>query len=85
MDTQELHRGRLIDHVQLIVRDLPAARTFYAAVFDALAIAAAEAAPPFIAPRRSARPRLKRFVETCIRSCDALPSKYQMNLGSGDE
>ena len=38
METQELHRGRLIDHVQLVVRDLPAAQTFYAAIFDVLNI-----------------------------------------------
>ena len=36
METQELHRGRLIDHVQLVVRDLAASRTFYAAVFEVL-------------------------------------------------
>ena len=36
METQELHRGRLIDHLQLVVRDLAASKTFYAAVFDAL-------------------------------------------------
>lgn len=34
----ELHRGRLIDHIQLVVRDLPAAQRFYAAVFDSLGI-----------------------------------------------
>ncbi|TIU44779.1 MAG: VOC family protein [Mesorhizobium sp.] len=33
METQELHRGRLIDHLQLVVRDLPASRRFYEAVF----------------------------------------------------
>ena len=38
METQELHRGRLIDHIQLVVRDLAAAQRFYAAVFDALQI-----------------------------------------------
>ena len=38
METQELHRGRLIDHVQLVVRDLSAARDFYTAVFDVLGI-----------------------------------------------
>jgi len=26
METHELHRGRLIDHVQLVVKDLPARR-----------------------------------------------------------
>ena len=36
METQELHRGRLIDHVQLVVRDLPASQRFYAAVMAAL-------------------------------------------------
>ena len=36
METQELHRGRLIDHLQLVVRDLEAARTFYTAVLGAL-------------------------------------------------
>ena len=36
METQELHRGRLIDHIQLVVRDLSASRTFYAAIFGAL-------------------------------------------------
>lgn len=34
----ELHRGRLIDHVQLVVRDLRASKAFYEAVFGALGI-----------------------------------------------
>ena len=38
METQELHRGRLIDHVQLVVRDLPASQAFYTAVFEALKV-----------------------------------------------
>ena len=38
METQELHRGRLIDHVQLVVRDLPASQAFYSAVFEVLGI-----------------------------------------------
>jgi catechol 2,3-dioxygenase-like lactoylglutathione lyase family enzyme len=38
MQTQEVHRGRLIDHVQLVVRDLPASQKFYAAIFDVLKI-----------------------------------------------
>jgi len=36
METQELHRGRLIDHLQLVVHDLPASRAFYAAVLEVL-------------------------------------------------
>lgn len=38
METQELHRGRLIDHLQLVVRDLAASQTFYGAVFKVLGI-----------------------------------------------
>jgi catechol 2,3-dioxygenase-like lactoylglutathione lyase family enzyme len=38
MEAQELHRGRLIDHLQLVVRDLQASRRFYTAVFGALGI-----------------------------------------------
>jgi catechol 2,3-dioxygenase-like lactoylglutathione lyase family enzyme len=38
METMELHRGRLIDHIQLVVKDLPASRTFYTAVFQVLGI-----------------------------------------------
>ena len=38
METHELHRGRLIDHVQLVVRDLAASQAFYQAVFDVLEV-----------------------------------------------
>ncbi|QDH71853.1 VOC family protein [Marilutibacter alkalisoli] len=38
METMELHRGRLIDHVQLVVRDLDASRRFYEAVLDVLGV-----------------------------------------------
>jgi catechol 2,3-dioxygenase-like lactoylglutathione lyase family enzyme len=36
METQLLHRGRLIDHIQLVVADLKASRAFYEAIFDVL-------------------------------------------------
>lgn len=38
METNELHRGRLIDHLQLVVRDLPASQRFYTAVLEVLGI-----------------------------------------------
>jgi catechol 2,3-dioxygenase-like lactoylglutathione lyase family enzyme len=38
METNQLHRGRLIDHIQLVVRDLEASRAFYTAVFATLEI-----------------------------------------------
>jgi catechol 2,3-dioxygenase-like lactoylglutathione lyase family enzyme len=38
MEAQELHRGRLIDHVQFVVADLQACRRFYDAVFKVLGV-----------------------------------------------
>ena len=38
MEIQQLHRGRLIDHIQLVVRDIAASEAFYTAVFKALEI-----------------------------------------------
>lgn len=38
METQELHRGRLIDHLQLVVRDLDASHRFYEAVLGVLGV-----------------------------------------------
>jgi catechol 2,3-dioxygenase-like lactoylglutathione lyase family enzyme len=36
MQTHQIHRGRLIDHVHLIVEDIERAKRFYAAVLGAL-------------------------------------------------
>ena len=38
MELATWHRGRLIDHVQLVVADLAACRRFYGAVFEVLGI-----------------------------------------------
>ena len=38
METMYLYRGRLIDHLQLVVRDLDASKRFYTAVFEVLGI-----------------------------------------------
>lgn len=38
METNELYRGRLIDHLQLIVSDIEASRRFYEATFKVLGI-----------------------------------------------
>lgn len=38
MKTQKLYRGRLIDHLQLVVRDLSVSRRFYEAIFGSLGI-----------------------------------------------
>ena len=38
METDQLHRGRLIDHLQLVVRDLAVSQAFYTAVLAALEV-----------------------------------------------
>ncbi len=38
METQELHRGRLIDHIQLVVPDLARSKRFYLAVLQELGV-----------------------------------------------
>ena len=38
MEMNTLHRGRLIDHIQLVVRDIEASKRFYKAVFDVLGV-----------------------------------------------
>ena len=38
METQQIHRGRLIDHLQLVTPDLAASRRFYGAVLEALGV-----------------------------------------------
>lgn len=47
METQSLHRGRLIDHLQLVVTDLAASRRFYDAVFAALGLEVQGEGPGF--------------------------------------
>ena len=47
METNELYRGRLIDHIQLVVKDLAASRKFYSAVFDVLGIPIGGEGPDF--------------------------------------
>lgn len=38
METNQLYRGRLIDHLQLVVRNFKASRDFYTAVLDVLEV-----------------------------------------------
>ncbi len=47
METNQLHRGRLIDHLQLVVRDLAASKRFYKAVFDTLGFGIQGEGPDF--------------------------------------
>lgn len=47
MEIQELHRGRLIDHIQLVVADIEASRLFYSAIFNVLGIPMGGEAPDY--------------------------------------
>jgi len=47
MPTNTLHRGRLVDHLHLVVRDLTASKTFYTAVLQALDIPLGGEGPDF--------------------------------------
>lgn len=47
METNELFRGRLIDHLQLVVRDLNKSKEFYSAVLGALGIPLSGEGPGF--------------------------------------
>ncbi|AHZ86071.1 VOC family protein [Bdellovibrio bacteriovorus] len=47
METNELHRGRLIDHLQLVVKDLDKTKRFYSAVFETLGIPMGGEGPGF--------------------------------------
>jgi catechol 2,3-dioxygenase-like lactoylglutathione lyase family enzyme len=38
METNKLYRGRLIDHVQLVVSDIAKSKRFYAALFETLGV-----------------------------------------------
>ena len=38
MEVSEIYRGRLIDHIQLVVRDIDASRQFYTAIFNVLQV-----------------------------------------------
>ncbi len=47
MAAQQLHRGRLIDHIQLVVADIAASRRFYEAVFAALGVSMGGTGPDY--------------------------------------
>jgi catechol 2,3-dioxygenase-like lactoylglutathione lyase family enzyme len=47
METRQLHRGRLLDHLHLVVRDLAASRRFYAAALGALGVPMGGEGPGF--------------------------------------
>lgn len=47
MEVQEIYRGRLIDHLQLVVSDLAKSKKFYQSIFAALKIPISGEGPDF--------------------------------------
>jgi catechol 2,3-dioxygenase-like lactoylglutathione lyase family enzyme len=47
VETNKLYRGRLVDHIQLVVTDLEANRRFYKTVFEVLGIPIAGEGPDY--------------------------------------
>ncbi len=47
METNEIHRGRLIDHLQLVVEDLDRSKRFYCALLDVLGVPLGGEGPGF--------------------------------------
>jgi catechol 2,3-dioxygenase-like lactoylglutathione lyase family enzyme len=47
MQVREIHRGRLIDHIHLVVADLERSKRFYAAVLGALGLGLGGEGPDF--------------------------------------
>ena len=47
MEANKLYRGRLVDHIQLVVPDLDASRRFYSAIFEVLGIPIGGEGPGF--------------------------------------
>ena len=96
METQSLHRGRLIDHIQLVVRDLDASRTFYDAVFGALGFEIGGEGPDFFwidelfvstAKSQAAAGHLTGRVHLAFQARDraAVEAAYKAGLKAGGE
>ena len=72
METHELHRGRLIDHIQLVVKDLAASKRFYSAVLGALEIPmGGEGEDYFWADELFVSSRGSKAASSCFMTCMA--------------
>lgn len=60
MEVEQLYRGRLVDHIQLVVRDLDASKRFYQAALAVLGIPMGGEGPGFF-----------WFDELCVSSPDS--------------
>ena len=96
METQSLHRGRLIDHIQLVVRDLEASRNFYEAVLRALGAGIGGEGPGFFwadelfvstAGSEAAHGKLTGRVHMAFQAKDraAVEAAYKAGVAAGGE
>lgn len=94
MPAQELHRGRLIDHVQLVVADIQASRRFYGAVLTALDIPLGGEAPDYFwadelfvstadSPAAQGRPTGRHHLAFQARDRATVDRFYQAGLAAG--
>lgn len=90
----ELHRGRLIDHIQLVVKDLPASRRFYEAILRLLDIPIGAGTDEFFwadelfvsrADSRAAQGQLTGRVHLAFQAKDraTVDAVYKAGLASG--
>lgn len=94
METQELHRGRLLDHLQLVVEDLDAARRFYEAVLGVLDIPIGGEGPGFFwadelfvsttdSPASQGRPTGRHHFAFQAKDRAAVDAFHQAGLAAG--
>jgi lactoylglutathione lyase len=94
METNEVKRGRLIDHLQLVVADLASSKRFYSAVLDALGVPLGGEGPDyfwadelFVSSRESqaASGALTGRVHLAFQaaSADVVTAVYQAGLAAG--
>jgi len=96
MQTRELYRGRLIDHVHLVVADLEKSKRFYHAVFQALGVAIGGEGPGFFwadelfistkdSPAASGRLTGRIHLAFQASSQDAVKACYEAGLAAGGQ
>ncbi len=94
MEVNELHRGRMIDHIQLVVMDIEASRRFYEATLAALGIPLGGTAEDYFwadelfvstASSQAAQGRLTGRVHLAFQAKDraAVEAFYEAGLASG--
>ncbi|HYO94144.1 MAG TPA: VOC family protein [Polyangiaceae bacterium] len=94
METQEIHRGRLLDHLHLVVRDLERSKRFYAAVLAELGVPLGGEGPGFFwfdelfvsdaaSPAAAGELTGRVHVAFQARDTDAVERFYRAGLAAG--